>query len=160
MRPRRPALLLAPLALLTACAAKPQAPTAPASETPAMAPAQPSPATPGEREEVAPKDAESAAEELRAAESELERALAGRADRDTGTVQPHGVSEGAPQKSPGPTRGDPCVTICRALSSMARATTHLCELAGESDHRCEDARTRTRSASDKVQAACPSCATP
>lgn len=59
----------------------------------------------------------------------------------------------------GPTAlsSDPCVNACRALASMERATTHLCSLAGDTDARCEGARTRVKSASTRVHAECPAC---
>lgn len=55
-------------------------------------------------------------------------------------------------------QGDACGTACSALSSMERAAVHLCGLAGEGDPRCEGARTRVRSAADRVRASCPACA--
>lgn len=52
----------------------------------------------------------------------------------------------------------PCMTACRALASMTRAADHLCGLAGEGDDRCAGARARVKSAADRVEAQCPSCA--
>ncbi|WP_437960961.1 hypothetical protein WME76_15855 [Sorangium sp. So ce119] len=52
----------------------------------------------------------------------------------------------------------PCETACRALASMDRATQHLCGLAGDADQRCDAARTRVKSATDRVEAQCPRCA--
>jgi hypothetical protein len=59
----------------------------------------------------------------------------------------------------GPTAlsSDPCANACRALASMERAATHLCSLAGDTDARCEGARTRVKSASARVHAECPAC---
>lgn len=59
----------------------------------------------------------------------------------------------------GPTAlsSDPCANACRALASMARATTHLCSLAGDADARCEGARTRVKNAGARVHAECPAC---
>ncbi|WP_438011393.1 hypothetical protein WME89_23705 [Sorangium sp. So ce321] len=54
----------------------------------------------------------------------------------------------------------PCETACRALASMSRATQHLCGLAGDADQRCDAARTRVKSATDRVEAQCPRCAAP
>lgn len=55
-----------------------------------------------------------------------------------------------------------CATLCRALSSLARATERLCNLTrGEPDsteRRCTDARTRLKEATQRVRAACPECA--
>ncbi|WP_434048190.1 MULTISPECIES: hypothetical protein [Sorangium] len=52
----------------------------------------------------------------------------------------------------------PCETACRALASMDRAAQHLCGLAGDADQRCDAARTRVKSATDRVEARCPRCA--
>lgn len=52
----------------------------------------------------------------------------------------------------------PCMTACRALASMTRAAEHLCGLAGEGDDRCAGARARVKSATDRVESQCPSCA--
>ncbi|KYF83873.1 hypothetical protein BE17_29950, partial [Sorangium cellulosum] len=54
----------------------------------------------------------------------------------------------------------PCETACRALASMSRAAQHLCGLAGDADQRCDAARTRVKSATDRVEAQCPRCAEP
>ncbi|XXT24408.1 hypothetical protein WME94_23015 [Sorangium sp. So ce429] len=54
----------------------------------------------------------------------------------------------------------PCETACRALASMSRAAQHLCGLAGDADQRCDAARTRVKSATDRVEAQCPRCAQP
>ncbi len=52
---------------------------------------------------------------------------------------------------------DPCTSACRALSSMRRATDHLCGLSGDGDERCQNARRRVESASSRVRASCPMC---
>ncbi|WP_437971779.1 hypothetical protein WMF04_21840 [Sorangium sp. So ce260] len=52
----------------------------------------------------------------------------------------------------------PCETACRALASMNRAAQHLCGVAGDADQRCDAARTRVKSATDRVEARCPRCA--
>lgn len=52
---------------------------------------------------------------------------------------------------------DGCATACRALSSMRRAATHLCELAGDEDARCDSARGRVASAEERVRASCSEC---
>lgn len=57
-----------------------------------------------------------------------------------------------------PTSAPPCETACRALASMSRAAQHLCGLAGDADQRCDSARTRVKSATDRVEARCPRCA--
>jgi hypothetical protein len=51
----------------------------------------------------------------------------------------------------------PCVAACRALASMERAVEHLCGLAGPGDARCESARSRAKSAAERVRAGCPTC---
>jgi hypothetical protein len=56
------------------------------------------------------------------------------------------------------TSAPPCETACRALASMSRAAQHLCGLAGDADQRCDAARTRVKSATDRVEAQCPRCA--
>ncbi len=53
----------------------------------------------------------------------------------------------------------PCATACRALASMERAVEHLCGLAGAGDARCESARTRARTAAERVRSGCPTCPT-
>ena len=53
--------------------------------------------------------------------------------------------------------GGTCAMACSALASMSRAVARLCSLAGEGDRRCEDGRTRERSATQRVHASCPSC---
>lgn len=52
----------------------------------------------------------------------------------------------------------PCETACRALASMMSATDRLCSIAGDSDARCANARTRTKNATSRVRASCPDCA--
>ncbi|XXX82132.1 hypothetical protein WMF30_25565 [Sorangium sp. So ce134] len=59
-----------------------------------------------------------------------------------------------------PVSATPCETACRALASMSRAAQHLCGLAGDADARCDAARTRVKSATDRVEARCPRCAEP
>lgn len=53
---------------------------------------------------------------------------------------------------------NPCASACTALASMRRAAEHLCSLAGPSDVRCENAKGRVQRATERVKAACPSCA--
>lgn len=52
---------------------------------------------------------------------------------------------------------DGCATACRALSSMRRAATHLCELAGDGDARCDSAKGRVANAEERVRASCSDC---
>ncbi|HEU4404927.1 MAG TPA: hypothetical protein VFS43_06505, partial [Polyangiaceae bacterium] len=55
-----------------------------------------------------------------------------------------------------------CTTLCRALSSLARATERLCNLtrgeAEATERRCTDARARLKDATQRVRGACPECA--
>lgn len=53
--------------------------------------------------------------------------------------------------------GDPCAVACNALSSMVRSAERLCQLSGENDGRCDDARARVRGASARVRSSCPRC---
>ena len=183
-----PLTLAAPLALsgLSGCATSspavsPQEPEAPRAGAPVT---RGTIMAPGADEEVAQKVAE-----LRAAEAQLETALAlgpgGRdsdgipdsADAPSPSVTPkvpapaqkknapakteasRRSAESAPMgKAEGQEPVDPCGSACAALASMSRAAEHLCGLAGDGDARCEDARTRVRSAEGRVRAACPACA--
>lgn len=52
---------------------------------------------------------------------------------------------------------DPCAVACKALASMERAATYLCDLAGDTDARCTNARARVHGAGERVHAACPAC---
>ncbi len=76
-----------------------------------------------------------------ATETEAKRAEAGASTADSA------------QSSP-----DPCATACRALGSMDRAASHLCDLSGEDNVRCASAKDRLRRAGDLVRQRCPSCA--
>jgi len=55
--------------------------------------------------------------------------------------------------------GNDCAQLCKALSSMSRATERLCELSKESgdDKRCTDATTRLETARAKVKSSCGGC---
>lgn len=50
-----------------------------------------------------------------------------------------------------------CAVACRALASMERAAERLCELSGEDDERCVQARERFAAALDRVEASCSEC---
>ncbi|MGZ3449327.1 MAG: hypothetical protein ACXVEF_06990 [Polyangiales bacterium] len=52
--------------------------------------------------------------------------------------------------------GSDCVSMCKALQSMARATERLCELAGNGPDatRCADAKSKLEGARAKVKATC------
>jgi hypothetical protein len=55
--------------------------------------------------------------------------------------------------------GNDCAQLCKALSSMTRATERLCELAKDNgdDKRCTDATSRLESARAKVKSSCGGC---
>lgn len=48
--------------------------------------------------------------------------------------------------------GSPCDTACRALASMERSAERICALAGETNARCESARTLVKESRERVQA--------
>ncbi len=52
-----------------------------------------------------------------------------------------------------------CTAACRALSSMERATQHLCTLAADPDDqkRCDDAQHRLAAARARVRSSCGTC---
>lgn len=54
---------------------------------------------------------------------------------------------------------DACTTACSALSSMERAARHLCDLTGDGDERCDNARQRVSGATERVMSSCPACTT-
>jgi uncharacterized protein (TIGR03382 family) len=51
---------------------------------------------------------------------------------------------------------DDCAAACRALASIRRAADRLCAL--EPGPRCDEARTKEESATERVRSACPDCA--
>lgn len=82
----------------------------------------------------------------------------------TATAGSAGAPPPAPMTSPqrsveSELSSDPCMTACRALASMTRATTHLCDLAGDADPRCDNARSRLRGARERVHGSC-ACGSP
>lgn len=140
------------LSLLAGCAAAPKS----------MAPPAAAPAAPAEY--AAPPSAGDAQAELDRAEGELARAIggltpgAGQPSGDKGANAPDQPSM-KEDRSDGaaPAAGDRCEIACRALGSMERATSHLCDLAGDGDDRCSSAKERVASAKERVVAACPAC---
>ncbi|MFO0757751.1 MAG: hypothetical protein U0359_14750 [Byssovorax sp.] len=81
-------------------------------------------------------------------------------DAPAPTQQPAGATGWSATKETEQARAgasDPCSMACRALASMHRAADHLCGLAGETDGRCENARQRVASATDRVRFFCPAC---
>ncbi|WP_437786241.1 hypothetical protein [Sorangium sp. So ce1097] len=153
-----------------------------AQAPPPMAP-EPAGATFTPPQEEAPAEtAEDALAALERAEGELDRVLGapreseGRVAQESASPPPTApapappASDGAPRATAaGAARPSkkaevdkgaaaPCETACRALASMSRAAQHLCGLAGDADQRCDAARARVKSATDRVEAQCPRCA--
>jgi hypothetical protein len=132
------------LAALGACGGGMEPSRAPAD--PAASPgAYPAPTTMMDQ----PTTVDGAAASLDQAEMELNRAI------PTGAA-PFASPPGQPGATP-LSEGDACTIACQALASMQRAASHLCELAGEGE-RCDAAKARVQTASDRVQQACPGCA--
>ena len=97
-----------------------------------------------------PTTVDGAATNLDQAERELNQALpAGGAFASPPSGQPGGTTPLS--------EGDACSIACRALASMERSATHLCELAGDGAQ-CDSAKARVKSASERVHGACPGCA--
>jgi hypothetical protein len=71
-----------------------------------------------------------------------------------------GLAAGAAPVSPqyDSASSSPCETACRALASMNRAATHLCNLAGQESESCSNARERLRAATERVRQSCSECA--
>lgn len=171
-------LLLATLLLPAACAENaknmpgPAAPSAAGEkEKSADAAATAAPVTPAAKEE-APDTLEAQVAALAAAEGQIDQVLAGakklaERERDEAVAKAPGAGPrggvARPTTAPGKPAADAgsvgssCALACSALASMNRAVSHLCALAGEGDRRCEDGRTRERSATQRVHASCPSC---
>jgi len=67
------------------------------------------------------------------------------------------VGAPAPPMPPQATAQDtsnPCQTACRALTSMTTSANHICDLAGEDNDRCTNARSRVQRAEGLVNARC------
>lgn len=144
-----PFLALGPLAACAASSAtqEPLAPTggvtsaAPPEERPALPPATAAPAaTP-----------ELAADDFGRAEQDLDGAIGKGAAKAEGTPLAAG---GADEKTGA---GSVCEGACRAYSSMQRSASRLCDLAGNDDPRCVNAKERLGRARERVQSACPMC---
>jgi hypothetical protein len=162
---RAPALLTLAAALtLTACAAAPP-PASPSvlSSEPAAAPpsASAAPSILLEPKGSSPVDGEMMA--IARAEDEIDRLFPAAAASKAPARGKKGDSaadatKGGAAKEEQQSGGDGCATACRALASMTRSADHLCQMAGETDGRCEDARARVAGARGRVKAACPACA--
>jgi hypothetical protein len=161
------------IAALASCSAQ-RAQPAESAATPATAASEPAPAgdatAPGTAQQGAPGTVDAALADLSRAEGELGRAFETLSEREgrkspsgmpapstTGSPATPSPSPGIQPKTPGEEQlgvGDPCVTACRALASMQRATEHLCGLTGDGDQRCSGARERVRGARERVEGSC------
>jgi hypothetical protein len=162
---------IAALTLLSACAGSPAA-KAPADRAPEGAPAQP---TAGSARDVdAASRLPSSKAEALALVSQTEQQLAqlfpeeGRSEEKPGDERakepapppmPAGLPGAAP---PGTTplaeeRVSRCAIACKALGSMRRAAGRLCELTGDGDESCSDARARLTRSEARVRRSCPAC---
>ena len=174
------ALSVTALIALAACAASSreaaEAPASAGAGATAAAPtaaAEPAYAQPAVRTEAS---IDQAIADLQRAEGDLSLAIGSMSSggstspRSPAVTQPPAATPtdspvpGAAQKSPAAAGGarsaetelssDPCFSACRALASMTRATAHLCDLAGDADPRCDNARSRLRGARERVEGSC------
>lgn len=74
--------------------------------------------------------------------------------------------EAAPEENEAPVRtsaavgasvGSTCDLVCRALASMRRSADRICEIVGEKDPRCTQARSRVEHAAQRVAGAGCTC---
>ena len=72
--------------------------------------------------------------------------------------QPAPAGQDRPMTSPGEGQLDRCAIACKAFGSMRRAADRLCELTGDDDSACSDARSRVARSGARVRRSCPSCA--
>jgi hypothetical protein len=158
----RPLLAMAAPFAALALAACAEAPPPPASS-----PEPPPPGMFGQPRERSPADDEMLA--LGKAEEQIDQLVARRDAPGRAKVTPSPGDAPEPEKPTAPAQpstpapmaegqGDRCAVACRALASMASSADRLCRLAGETDGRCDDARSRVRGATARVGAACPQCA--
>jgi len=161
---------LAPLAaLLLAACAQSAPPRGPAAEATLASAAMP--------RDAAPNDLEGQLAALGAAEAQLDRVIrrppAGAAsgvttkdikkEEQDSPSAPRRVGQAEAEKAyragtDDLAGADPCATACSALGSMERAARHLCDLTGDGDVRCDNARSRVAGATERVSASCPVCA--
>ncbi len=89
-----------------------------------------------------------------------------RAERDLHTLLLEGdeVRPGEPKPKPEAGIAEPrghrasrCTRACKALASMQRSASQLCELAGGDDDRCKSAQLRVDAADRLVRQSCESC---
>lgn len=131
----------------------PASPAVAAPESKAEAPAPPPPPPPPVvSSSDHGGDAASDVAAIAAAKAQIDALLGAPADKGKGTG-----SKRAEAAAGAAGQAAPCASACAALSSMTRATDHLCALAGDADARCADARAKTKSATERVHAGCPAC---
>jgi hypothetical protein len=156
----------APEAPVTAAGEAPPTDLKPAPEPGADDLPAPSPYAPLPPAQLGPH-IEDAQAELNRAEQAVNELLAPSPAPDPGTTPPRAPLpqprpprdiDRAPDTPPAVAASDRCSIACRALASMQSAATHLCALAGQTDARCQSARTRVENAQIRVRAQCPSCA--
>ncbi len=123
--------------------------------------AAPAPNAPSVPAETSPRTVEEAELAIARARSEID-AFAGSAK--TPANQPSAAPTEAPKRPAAPTEplsvspsaDAACSTPCRALASMRRAVGALCELTGEADTRCTEAKkTLAESSSSVGSCTCP-----
>lgn len=88
--------------------------------------------------------------------------VAGRA-RAEAAARPEGkpaAKKAAPPASAPPERDERarCVIACKALGSMRRAASRMCDLVGDADAGCVDVRGRLARSEARVSTVCPGCA--
>ncbi len=167
-------LLFAMVSFAAGCAQSAPEPRAPSAREEARGPdaaATAMPVVSTAKEEDAGDTLEGQLAALAAAEGEIEQVLASgvkkAAERERDEAAKAPVAGGRPaagRAGAAPAKagdagsvGASCSLACSALASMNRAVSRLCALAGEGDRRCEDGRSRERSATQRVHASCPSC---
>src|SRR5262249_2299070 len=133
-------------ACMDAAAARSAAP--PASPPPAPAPALAGPSMPPASSSKESRDAAGGLAALSRAEAEIAEALSKGSARRGARETAGGAQPQTEAHQPG---GNPCETACRALASMTRSAEHVCEMAGDGDARCHDARARVKGAGERVR---------
>ena len=108
-----------------------------------------------------PETADEAKLQFEDAERRLRGMLAGGAGTDVppspGPLNPSEARPTQQQTDHDPPFEDRCLIACKALASMQRSATQLCELTGQYDPRCENVRERVEAARELVFSSCPSC---
>lgn len=105
--------------------------------------------------EVTTAEADDGASRAAAAAPSASRAKASRARAQ---AEEDAVRGGTPERlAQRDSALDRCTSACKALDSMTRAATRVCELVGESDAQCSDARKRVARSQSRVAQACPAC---